>query len=151
MFYVLCDDDGRHEGMTKTQIIEMIQSALENGYVTNVDEAVFSRIKELCAGSTKQLWVGTEAQFNALNPKPTTTVSAVRIGTNGMLYLCTDDATIGAAYNHASRIDNPHGVTAEQIGAAKSEHTHSLASLNIIYSATEPPVVNGGIWIQPQE
>ena len=151
MFYVLCDDNCRHESMTKEQILSAIQSAIENGGVQGADEVAFSKFKEICKGSTKQIWVGTEAELNVLEIPPVTTVSAVRIGNDGVLYLCTDDSTIGAAYDHANVIGNPHETTAEQIGAAKEDHTHTLASLNIIFSATEPAVVDGGIWLQPQE
>lgn len=151
MYYVICDDNCRHESMTKEQILSAIQSAIENGGVQGADEAAFSKFKEICGGSTKQIWVGTEAEFNAIETQPVTTVSAVRIGDDGVLYLCTDDSTIGAAYNHANDTDNPHRTTYEQVGAAKADHTHSLSSLNIIFSATAPAVVNGGIWLQPQE
>lgn len=151
MFYVLCDDNCRHESMTKEQILSAIQSAIENGSVQGTNAVAFSKFKEICSGATKQIWVGTEAQFNALEIPPETTVSAVRIGNDGVLYLCTDDSTLGAPYEHANSTDNPHRTTYDQVGAAKADHTHTLSSLNIIFSSTAPAVVNGGIWLQPQE
>lgn len=56
-------------------------------------------------------------------------------------------STYTASEVGAAEIDHTH--TAENIGAATSNHTHTLQSLNIIYSETEPTVIEGGIWLQP--
>lgn len=74
---------------------------------------------------------------------------------------------------HLTSTSNPHGVTYTQAGAAKAQHTHiatditggtvpisrggtgantaadALESLGIVYSATEPTVIEGGIWLKP--
>lgn len=57
------------------------------------------------------------------------------------------DHTHTAADVGAADVDHTH--TAEDVGAASADHTHTLESLNIIYSDTEPAVINGGIWLQP--
>lgn len=93
-FYVVCDDDCRHEGMTREQILTAIEQAVEQGYVSDPDSAVFSKIKELREGASTRVWVGTEAQFNALDPAPTVNRSFVRVGADGVLYMCTDDTAI---------------------------------------------------------
>lgn len=95
-FYVLCDDDCRYEGMTKAEILEAIEQALEQGYVSDPDGAVFSRIKEINTNGTVQIWSGTEAEFNALSPTPTVGLSVVRVGADGVLYLCANDSLIQA-------------------------------------------------------
>lgn len=92
-FYVVCDDDCRYEGMTREQILTAIEQAVEQGYVSDPDGAVFTRIKELREGASTRLWVGTEAQFNALDPAPTVNRSFVRVGADGVLYLCKDEST----------------------------------------------------------
>ena len=92
--YAICDDDCKFVTMTKEEILAAIEQALEQGYVSDPDGAVFSKIKEINEGAAKQLWVGTEAQFNALSPAPTINKSVVRLGADGVLYLCTDDKSI---------------------------------------------------------
>lgn len=93
-YYVLCDDDCKYEGMTAEQILNAIQQALEQGYVSDPDGAVFSKIKEIKAGASVQMWVGTETEFNALSPAPTYGTSLVRVGADGVLYLCSDDSSL---------------------------------------------------------
>lgn len=128
-FYVLCDDDCRYEGMTKEEILTAIEQALEQGYVSDPDGAVFSKIREIRAGGTAQLWVGTEAEFNAISPAPTVGTSLVRVGADGTLYLCEDDNSLVSMAAHLNSKENPHGVTAEQVGAAKADHTHTAAEV----------------------
>lgn len=93
-FYVVCDDDCRYEGMTREQILTAIEQAVEQGYVSDPDSAVFSQIKELREGASARLWIGTEAQFNELGLAPTIAKTVVRVGTDGVLYLCTDDTSL---------------------------------------------------------
>ena len=89
-FYVLCDDDCRYEGMTKEEILAAIEQALEQGYVSDPDGAVFSKIRELRAGDAVRIWLGTEAEFNAISPAPKYGTSLVRVGADGVLYVCSD-------------------------------------------------------------
>ena len=101
IFYCVCDDDCRYETMTKEQILTAIEQALEQGYVSDPDGAVFSRIKEVRANGTAQLWLGTEAEFNAIGPAPTTNLSLVRVGADGVLYICTNDTTLNRILSFA--------------------------------------------------
>ena len=93
VYYVVCDDDCRYEGMTKEQILTAIEQAVSQGHVSDPDNAVISKIKEIRANEAIQIWTGTEAQFNALDPAPTVGNALVRVGTDGVLYLCSDDST----------------------------------------------------------
>lgn len=108
-YYVLCDDDCRYEGMTREEILTAIEQALEQGFVSDPDSAVFSKVKEIRANATAQIWVGTEAQFNALSPAPTVNRSVVRMGADGVLYLCTDDTTLEDS-NHEHTADQVSGI-----------------------------------------
>ena len=153
-FYVVCKDDCLTEGMSKEQILTAIEQGLAQGYVSDPDSAVFSKIKEICANSATQIWVGTEAQFNAISPAPTIGKSVVRVGTDGVLYLCSDDSTLNDLSKHLKDKSNPHGVTFEQVvggsvvpvskggtgatdaatarnnlGAAASSHNHNIGNL----------------------
>lgn len=117
-YYVLTDDDCKYEAMTKEQTITAIEQAVENGVVSDPDGAVISKIKEIRANGIAQIWLGTEAQFNALSPAPSVGYTFVRVGANGIMYICTDDQTSSNMLNHATNKNNPHEVTAAQIGAA---------------------------------
>lgn len=117
-FYVVSKDDCLTEGMSKEQILTAIEQSLEQGYVSNPESAVFSKIKEIRANGTAQIWIGTEAQFNAISPAPTIGKSVVRIGENGVMYICSDDSTLNDIFNHLSDENNPHGVTFRQVAGA---------------------------------
>lgn len=119
IFYCVCDDDCRYETMTKEQILTAIEEALEQGHVSDPDGAVFSKIKETRANEAVQIWVGTEAEYNAISPAHTVEKSVVRVGADGVLYLCSDDTSLSDLENHIDNTTNPHNVTAEQVGAAK--------------------------------
>ena len=92
--YAICADDGKFETMTKEQILAAIQQAIEQGYVSDPDSAVFSKIKEIRAGDAVRIWLGTEAEFNALSPALTCGRAVVRVGADGVLYLCSDDSSL---------------------------------------------------------
>ena len=113
--YVICDDDCRHEGMTKEQVLTAIEQALENGYISDPDGAIISRLREINKGGAARVWVGTEAEYNALSPAPTAHKLAVRMGADGVLYICTDDSTLADYETHATDKTNPHGVTFKQV------------------------------------
>ena len=117
-FYVVNKDDCLTEGMSKEQILTAIEQSLEQGYVSNPDGAVFSKIKEMRANGTAQIWIGTEAQFNAISPAPTIGKSVVRIGENGVMYICSDDSTLNDLSNHLNDKNNPHSVTFRQVVGA---------------------------------
>lgn len=114
-FYVYCDDNCRYEAMTKEEILTAIEQAIRQGHVSDPDGAVFSRIKEIRAGQCEQLWVGTEDEFNALDPAPQYGRSTVRVGENGVLYLCSDEALFEQIDDHIANKNNPHEVTFEQV------------------------------------
>lgn len=57
----------------------------------------------------------------------------------------------GTGANNSADARNNLEITPANIGAAMSDHTHTLASLGVIYSATEPTYQAGAIWLQPVE
>lgn len=129
MFYVLCDENCRYEAMTKEQTLAAIQQALEQGYVSDPANAVFSKIKEINANGTAQLWIGTETQFNALNPQPATSNVVIRLAADGKMYLCSDDKTLDGKAN----ADHTH------TEFATIRHTHAPSDLTAAV-----PIAKGG-------
>ena len=117
-YYCYCDNDCKYPTMTAEQILTAIQQAIENGAITDPDETIISKLVEINASNTVQVWIGTEAQFNALSGISRITKCVIRIGNDGVLYLCTDDTTL----------EDIDAATAETIGGikAKAQTTESL-------------------------
>lgn len=78
--YVHDENHNRYEGMTREQIINAIVQAVEQGEITDLDDGFITKIKEQNGNNNIQLWIGTSAQFNALETKDENT-----------LYILTDD------------------------------------------------------------
>lgn len=81
-FYVICDDDSKHESMTKEQILAAIAQAIETGSIGDCDTGFVTKVKELNGGRAVTFWVGTQAQYNALAEKA-----------ENCVYIITDDTT----------------------------------------------------------
>lgn len=66
-YYVICADNCKFESMTKEQIITAIANATGvSPEAVDVDDAFISRIKEANKNSNLKWWVGTEAEYNAI-------------------------------------------------------------------------------------
>ena len=135
-YYVVCDDDCRYEGMTSEQILTAIQQALEQGYVSDPDAAVISKLREIKAGGAAQVWIGTEAEFNALDPAPEYALSFVRVGADGKLYLCSDGSPVTVVDTVEPEGEDAVSGKAVTEYAATIEHTHTLESIGIYKAAS---------------
>ena len=62
--YVLDDGANKHEGMTKSEIMDTIVEMMETGQVTG--GIYIDAVKEQNAGESLKFWVGTQAQYEAL-------------------------------------------------------------------------------------
>lgn len=82
-YFVLCADNCRFEGMTKEQILSAITQAVELGEIRDVDTGFVTKIKEKNGGMQVTLWVGTQAQYNA-----------IEVPDVNCLYIITDDRTV---------------------------------------------------------
>lgn len=80
-YYVLCDDDSRHESMTKEEILAAITQAVSGEAVIDPDAGILTKVKETNSGGYITFWVGTQAQYNALNGEIV----------QNCLYIITDD------------------------------------------------------------
>ena len=66
-YFCFCADNCKFETMTKEQILAAIAQAAEGGLVFDADAAFITKVKEGNAGKEISFWVGTEAQYNALD------------------------------------------------------------------------------------
>lgn len=64
-YYVICDDNCKFEGMTKEQTIASIAEAT-GATPTQIDAAFITKIKEQNRNTPLKFWIGTQAEYNAL-------------------------------------------------------------------------------------
>lgn len=92
-YYVLCADNCKFEAMTKEQIIAAIVEATGNT-PTKIDDAFITKIKEQNKGKGIFLWLGTTAEYNAIETKR-----------NDCIYIKTDDTTTEEANKRISTLE----------------------------------------------
>lgn len=81
-YYVICGNNCKFESMTKEQIITAIQEAVSTGEIKDIDAGFITKVKEQNAGNNLLFWVGTTAEYNALEEKDP-----------NCFYIKTDDTT----------------------------------------------------------
>lgn len=64
--YAICDDDSKHESLTREQILTAITQAASGVPVLDPDAGILTKVKETNTGGYITFWVGTQAQYNAL-------------------------------------------------------------------------------------
>lgn len=82
IYYCFCGDNCKFETMTKEQIIAAIAEATGNT-PTNIDSAFITKVKEQNKGNALAFWIGTTAEYNALETKD-----------DLCFYIKTDDTTL---------------------------------------------------------
>lgn len=83
VYFCFCGDNCKFETMTKEQIITAIYEAALYGQIQNIDDGFITKVKEQNKGETLTFWLGTTAEFNAIeeeDPK--------------CFYIKTDDTTL---------------------------------------------------------
>lgn len=68
IYYVIGEDNCRFPSLTREQIYEAIAGATGN-VPQNVDDAFITRLKEQNSQKPLKIWIGTQAEFNALDEK----------------------------------------------------------------------------------
>lgn len=82
-YYVLNDNKCLFEGMTKEQIIAAITQAVETHEIHDVDTGFVTTLKEGNKNNALSFWVGTTAEYNAIDPK-----------VENCFYILTDDTEL---------------------------------------------------------
>lgn len=82
VYFCFCNDNCKFETMTKEQIIAAIAEATGNT-PTEIDAAFITKIKEQNKGNSLIFWLGTTAEYNAIETKDP-----------NCFYIKTDDTTI---------------------------------------------------------
>lgn len=82
-FYVVSDDKCFYEGMTKEQILTAITQAISTHQISDVDTGFVTTLKEANQNKPMSFWVGTTAEYNAIEEK-----------LDDCIYLLTDDTEL---------------------------------------------------------
>lgn len=82
-YYVFCEDNCKFESMTKEQILTAISQALSTGKIDDIDSGFVTKIKEVNKNNPLMFWVGTTAEFNALEDQDENTFYIVTDATEG--------------------------------------------------------------------
>lgn len=135
-YYVLCEDNCRFESLTREQIYAAIESATGN-VPTGVDDAFITQIQETNAQANLKFWVGTQAQYNALSPKPANTQFFITDST------ATADAISSAITTHNSNTDahptkqdRHKKTTATLLSSGWTNHSQTVSVSNVTDSNT---------------
>ena len=92
--YALDEGKNNFQTMTKEQILSAINQKISSGSIVNIDDAFITKIKEMNAGALVQLWIGTQAEFEALSEKQDDT-----------LYILSDDPTVNEIESSISSLE----------------------------------------------
>lgn len=68
-YYVFDDNNCKYESMTSEQILSAIQEAIKSGRAIPTEEAVVTKIKEQNKNRPLSFWVGSQAEYNAVEEK----------------------------------------------------------------------------------
>lgn len=124
-YYCFCGSNCKYETMTKEQILAAITQAVETGSVQDVDTGFVSKLKEKNSGRYVTFWVGTRAEYNAIETRE-----------ENCMYIFTDDTTtedIAAALSEATK-------AAEDATAAAAAMQTIDISDKVTLTITEKPV-----------
>lgn len=117
--YALDEGKNNFQTMTKEQILSAINQKISSGSIANIDDAFITKIKEMNAGALVQLWIGTQAEFEALSEKKEDT-----------LYILSDDPTVNDIESSISSLEQ-----------SVSDVGHNNTYLNEMYNR----IINGQV------
>lgn len=122
-FYCLCEHNCKFETMTKEQILAAITQAVEAGAIGDVDKGFVSRVVEQNKQGTLYFWVGTQAEYNALE-----TIAS------DCHYFITDDSTKADIYATIAQFADYLKAVEEKtnaFGAVLFEDTNGVAAKDL--------------------
>lgn len=79
-YYAIDGANNKIETLSKEEILTAIENARIGRSLTDYDMAIVSRIREINHDDELRLWIGTQAEYNAIQTKA-----------NGVLYIISDD------------------------------------------------------------
>ena len=95
--------------MTKEQILTAIINAVNKGEIGNIDAGFVTKIQEMNDLQALRIWVGTMAEFQALEEKDTET-----------LYLFTDDPTVNEIEQKLTELEQELDLLTQRVVALEA-------------------------------
>lgn len=117
-YYCFCEANCKFETMTKEQILAAIAQAAETGLVFDSEAAFITKVKESNAGGMLTFWVGTQAEYNAIHEKDPNCYYHITNSTKDADIARNFELLESYLQEHMANGNNPHRVTAKQVGAA---------------------------------
>lgn len=105
-YFCLCENNCKFPTMTKEQILAAITQAIETGAIRDIDAGFVSRVVEQNKQGTLYFWVGTQAEYNALE-----TIA------DDCHYIITDDTTKSDLYAAIARFTDYLETVEQKINA----------------------------------
>lgn len=117
-YYVLCDSNCKFESLTKEQILTAIEQAVSTGEIQNVDSGFVTTLKEANKNTGLKFWVGTNAEYNALDPKPADTFCII-----------TDDSLREDLQAAIGELIEKYGSLDSRLNVLSTAHTNDINAL----------------------
>lgn len=118
-YYVLGFGNNLIEGMTKEQILAAITQAVESHTIFDVDTGFVTTLKEQNANTGLKFWIGTTAQYNAIQEKD-----------NDCFYILTDDTELEDIQDAIETLTGKVNAISE----LKGQYLLNLTSSSVPYS-----------------
>lgn len=128
--FVRGDSKSNFESMTKEQILEAIAQAIQTGQIAELDTGFITILKEINKGKALRFWVGTSAEFNALEQQET-----------NVLYIKIDDTSA----QDISAALQAMGDEIDEQAAQLQDHEEQLNDISGKYVKTRAAYVFGEI------
>lgn len=128
IIYGFCDANCRVPVYSREETLTILQQLIEAGELQGIDitkSPVVRLIREARADQNISLWVGTEAEYNALGVSAGFVMG--RIDASGVVYLCTDDSTLQAW--HDLIVADAEQAAAEVLTG--KQNTHKTATVTL--------------------
>lgn len=122
--YALDEGKNNFQTMTKEQILSAINQKISSGSIVNIDDAFITKIKEMNAGALVQLWIGTQAEFQALSEKQ-----------EDVLYILSDDPTVDDIEDSISSLEQSVSDVAQNNTYLNERYNQILNGQQTVYRA----------------
>lgn len=121
-FYVLAGDNCKFESMSKEQILAAITQAVSTGEIKDVDTGFVTKIKELNKNKQLSFWVGTTAEYNAIETK-----------LENCFYITTDDDTLAGLQQEIESLQSSINSIGIDVAELKKAPKLSVTPNKVLY------------------
>lgn len=125
-YYVISDDNCKFESMTREQILAAITQAIEQGDISDIDTGFVTKLKEMNRNNALKFWIGTTAEYNAIQTKET-----------NCFYILSDDTELDDLETAISSINSSIETFNAQITSLNTSVTDMQEDITELQTASE--------------